>query len=227
MMGMRMRPGGYFRLEKSVEVSKKVEVAVEKKIEMTQAIRKSVRNFVFNETLGLLWVVRGTKYEPQAICPKCQHEFKGYEVVQGFRRDPLDYDTTCPNCNHRFQPRVVFFENDQRVDLPFVCASQVLGQLRGKEDLAPAELSRQYPAVYRSAIIHWGSVSAAFQKIHTKYSFKEKIDWKGKIMPFLGRLPDTVIARVVEVSPTTIRRLRQKHDIVAFSAQRIAQKEKF
>jgi hypothetical protein len=68
----------------------------------------------------------------------------------------------------------------------------------------------EYPAIYRSAIMHHGGIRQAFEKVGIQYTFEEISDWKNKICPFLGRLTDTIIAECVDVPVSTIRAIRRK-----------------
>jgi hypothetical protein len=97
-----------------------------------------------------------------------------------------------------------------QIELPFYCDCQTLAQLHGKEMLQPEQFAREHPAIYRSAIIHHGGIRRAFEKIGIQYVFEEIGDWKNKIRPFLGCLPDTIIAECVDVSVGTIRTIRRK-----------------
>lgn len=191
---------------------------------LTTILIQEVRSIMFSLSLQLIEKIRGETYYPSARCPTCGYKLEDFEIVKGFRSDPLDFNTTCPKCKYRFQPRLICFAHTGiKIELPFICASQVLHSLRSKYHLAPDKISRDYPGDYRSAIVHWGSLTAAFAKININYHFKEVAGWKQKIMPFLGRLPDHQIARAVEVSPSTIRRLRIKNKISACSLTKIAE----
>jgi len=212
MMGMGFSQRQEPRIEQSMEQKLSTELIQE------------VRGIMFGKLLQLIEIIRGENYNPTGCCPNCGYKLEEYEIIKGFRSDPLDFNTTCPKCKHRFQPKLICFAHTGiQIELPFICASQVLHSLKGKEILAPDEIAREYPGDYRSAIVHWGSLKAAFAKIGIAYRFKEVADWKQKIMPFLGRLPDRQIARAVEVSPGTIRRLRIKNKISACSLAKIAE----
>lgn len=95
--------------------------------------------------------------------------------------------------------------------------------MKGKEHLSPAELSRQHPAIYRSAIVHHGSIRGSFAKLGITYKFEEIFNWENKVTAFLGRLPDTIIAECVEVSTSVIRRMRQKLKIPAYMKKHAGQ----
>jgi hypothetical protein len=61
----------------------------------------------------------------------------------------------------------------------------------------------------RSALVHFGSLSAAFAKVGIEYTAEaeKRKGWQDRIATFLGRVPDTLIAEVVGVSVTTVRNI--------------------
>ena len=170
--------------------------------------------------LDLVGILREERYEPQATCPSCSRKMTPAEIVRGFSRDPKDFTTRCSGCGCRFEPHLVCFGDGTRVELPFYCDCQTLDQLPGKEKLPPAELARLHPGVYRSAIIHHGGVRSAFEKMGIVYPFEEISDWRNKIQPFLGRLPDTTIASCVHTSAKVIRLLRTKAGVSRFTIKK-------
>lgn len=97
----------------------------------------------------------------------------------------------------------------------------MLAQLDDKKNMSPVDFMKNHPALYHSAIVHFGSLKEAFRKVGIEYRFKEKRDWKNKITTFLGQLPDTVIAIIVNVSVDTIRRMRVKLGIPKYSRRRM------
>lgn len=159
--------------------------------------------------LQLVEALRGERYEPQARCPACNRKLTPVEIIRGFNQDPQDYTTRCSGCGHRFAPSLICFGNGSEIVLPFFCDAQTLAQMHGKETLAPEVFAREHPAIYRSAVVHHGGVRSAFAKIGIAYPFEEVSDWKTKIAPFLGRMPDTIIAECVHQPPRAIRRLRR------------------
>ncbi|TSC67085.1 MAG: hypothetical protein G01um101472_533 [Parcubacteria group bacterium Gr01-1014_72] len=186
-------------------------------LELSQAHRLSLRLAL----IGELWDER---YEPQAVCPKCRRALTPTEIIGGFNQDPNDFTTECTGCCHRFPPELVCFGNASRVVLPFFCDSQTLHQLSGKERLSPKQLASEHPAIFRSAVIHHGSVRRAFERIGIRYPFEEIADWKDKVRGFLGRLPDTIIAECVDVSVKVIRLMRRELGIARFNP-RLAMEE--
>ena len=82
--------------------------------------------------------------------------------------------------------------------------------------LTPDELLKNNPAVYRSSIVHHGGIREAFEKIGIKYEFPENYNWRAKVIPFLGELPDKDIAEIVDVTVHQIRSLRKKHGVERF-----------
>jgi|TARA_B100001964_G_C14181824_1_gene576660 hypothetical protein len=192
-------------------------VRVEQSAKLTAEQRASAEARVLGIRLELIQALRGEKYEPNATCPRCNRKLTPLEIIKGFNNDPNDFTTCCSACRHRFEPRLVCFVDGARIEVAFYCNSQTLEQLRGKENLSPKELCGKFPAIYRSAIIHNGSVKRSFKKMGIDYLFEEVSVWKNKIKPFLGRLPDTVIANYVNVSSSTIGAMRKKLGIARYS----------
>lgn len=188
---------------------------------MTQSQRLLVRDRIAMLQISLGGALIGERFQPDARCPSCSKKMNAGEILAGFNRDPQDFTTKCPKCGHRFAPHLIAFGNGSQIELAFYCPSQVLGMLSGHENLAPDEFARLHPAVYRSAIAHYGTLRNAFAQKGVAYPFTEADGWRAKIRPFLGKLPDTTIARAVNVSPGTVRRLRAKRHIKAFSRKKL------
>lgn len=126
-----------------------------------------------------------------------------------------------PGAGAVFEPRLIcFIGKASQIEIPFFCEMQTLAQLNGKENLSPEELDRQYPGVYRSAIVHQGSISRAFAKIGIDYPFEEISDWRTKVVPFLGRMRDTLIADCANAPVSAIRAMRRKLGISRFTLEK-------
>jgi hypothetical protein len=184
-------------------------------LRLTVKQRLAVQTQKLKLRLELLQVVRAERYEPHAVCPRCTRRLTPLEILHGFNRDPNDYTTKCPNCGHRFAPQLISFGEGSRMELPFLCGAQTLAQLPGLEMIPQSGLKRTSPSIYHSALYHFGSLKSAFKKIGVDYRCEEVADWRDKIRPFLGKLPDTVIAVCADVSPSAIRRMRAKLKISA------------
>lgn len=185
---------------------------------LTQEQRLSIQSQQLGLRIELAGELRGERYEPTASCFECGRKLTPGEILQGFNDNPHDFTTRCSGCGHRFEPKLVCFSGRSTLELPFFCDIQTLDQLPGKENLSPEQLSRLHPAIYRAAIIHHGTIRKAFKEIGINYEFKEIPEWKNKVTAFLGRLPDTVIAKCVNVPATTIRSMRKKLNIDRYTA---------
>lgn len=172
--------------------------------------QETAQEHIFSLRMELIHALRGERYKPQGICPSCRRKLTPTEIIAGFNQDPSDFTTLCTGCGTRFAPLLICFGKELNIELPFYCATQTLAQMRGKENLPPEEFSWRHPAVYRSAIVHHGGVRQAFAEIGIRYEFEEVHDWRNKIRPFLGRLPDTVIAKYANVSAGVIGAMRRK-----------------
>lgn len=187
---------------------------VKQEVKLEQAVKVE---YILSARLALIQALRGEKYEPKAKCPECGRRLTAVEIIRGFNQDPYDFTTRCTRCGFRFEPRLICFHGEGRLELPFYCDSQALHQLRGLQNLTAEELAAKHPAVYRSSIVHHGGIRQAFAKIGIDYQQEEIHDWKNKIKPFLGKMPDTIIAECVDVSVNVIRRIRKKLGIERFT----------
>lgn len=106
-------------------------------------------------------------------------------------------------------------------ELPFYCATQVLAQLSGLENFTPDQIQVNHAAIYHSVRVHHGNFRVAFEKIGIQYPFETVTNWKERVGEFLGKLPDTVIAEVVDVPVKTLRNLRNSLGIPSFSKREL------
>lgn len=186
-------------------------------------IRHKLEQEVLALRLELVGLIRGVIYRPQAICPECRRSMMPLEILQGFRIDPNDFTTACSGCGHRFEPKLVFTEDASSGTIPYYCPSQVLPMLVGKDGLPPEELRRLHPAVYHSTVVHHGSLRRGFRQAGLTYPHDEVTDWATKIVGFLGKLPDTEIAKAVDQPVKRIGRLRRQKGIAPYSKRRAAE----
>ncbi len=171
--------------------------------------------------LMLVQIIRNEEYEPLGVCPRCGHKLSLREILEGFNDDPADFDTTCSFCEERFRALLRCRTPSGYMELDFICPQQVLANLEGKEGFLPGHILRTNTSVYYSALIHFGTLGAAFKDLGKKYPFQEMKPWKNKVASFLGRLPDTEIADIVGVSSQTVGRLRKKIGIPRFSKKSV------
>jgi hypothetical protein len=191
---------------------------------LTHEQRHFVRQEVFARRTNLLGDVRGGEYKPKATCPGCSYHLEPLEIVDGFLPDPANYTTKCPKCRTRFAPQIVWrFSDLGQSELPFYCAVQVLPKLHGLEVLSPADIEKECPAVYHSALVHYGTLCNAFKKAGIQYGFQNVLDWKEKVRGYLGKLPDTVIAEIVDVSVRAVLIFRNSLGIDPFSRRELAE----
>jgi len=111
------------------------------------------------------------------------------------------------------------------MELPFYCATQVLAQLNGLQELPPEEIQKEHPAIYHSVRVHHGNFRIAFEKIGIQYRFETVTNWKEKVRDFLGKLPDTVVAEVVDMPVRQVRKLRNDLGIEVFRVRNIIPEE--
>lgn len=192
---------------------------IEQRIHLTMEARAEM---ILTGKLALLQILTLTTYNPVGVCPKCNYKLSKMEILKGFNRDPNDYTTLCVRCKHRFEPRLITYGRTGGAELPFYCLFQAVEQLRRiGNSVSPDVISKDHPAVYHSLIVHCGTIKAAFERIGFPYPFKERFkekeDWKEKILPFLGQMPDAVIADCTGLSSSTIGRVRKREKIPSFT----------
>ncbi|MBT6691300.1 hypothetical protein HOB10_03140 [Candidatus Parcubacteria bacterium] len=189
------------------------------RLNLTQTQRLDLHQHLFGLRLELVGRLHDEHYTPQAKCSGCSYNLKLVEILHGFRDDPDDITTECPKCQRRFTPSLIAHGRfGTKVILSFYCSEQTLARLDANID--PATYKKTHPAIYRSVLFHFGSLRQAFASQGREYSFKESFEWAEKVEPFLGRLPDTEIARCANVPVGKIRRLRRKFDIPVFTKRR-------
>ncbi len=187
-------------------------------LRLTQTQRLLVQEHAIGIRLQLIEALRDINFQPRGDCPHCFRKMTPAEIVRGFSRDPNDYTTECSGCHKRFEPKLIAQGTYQsRIELPFYCSMQTLEQLRHIEPLETEQFARQHAAIYNSAVFHHGGLRQAYAKIGVQFPFEEVPDWKRKIESFLGRVPDTLIATVVDKSVKAIRTLRNQLGIPPYN----------
>lgn len=207
---MSMRQTHALKQEQRLELAQR--------LEQNQLLVANRRHVVFQD---LLFRIRGEHYQPTATCPKCSTVLQPAEIIKGFTTDPNDFTTECPHCKTRFETTMLSRQGAVSVEFRFYCASQTLGRLRGKEGLTLEELKKgELLPIYQSAVYHFGSVTNAFKQLNLQYRFERLERWETKVHPFLGRLPDSEIASVVNVLPECITKMRREFKIKLYSPRR-------
>lgn len=167
--------------------------------------------------LDLIQTLRLEPCTVKATCPTCYHSLDADEINKGFSDDPNDFKTQCPCCRTRFAATIVCLPDGiMKMELPFMCAGQVLYRMRDLGHLQPDEIAGKHQAVYRGAILHFRSLAAAFRQVGVNYGKIELRDREVKVKPFLGQMPDAMIAEIMNVSESYIRRLRIKYEIPTY-----------
>lgn len=166
--------------------------------------------------LELLLALYDERYVPTGNCPQCSRKLTAKEILEGFNDNPTDYTTCCTGCNYRFEPKLICFGKAANIELPFYCPNQALHQLGKLASENPDAIKKENPAVYRSILVHHGSLKSAFKSINIDYQFDEVPEWKDKVVPFLGKMQDTVIASATGQPVHKVRQFRNHLKIKAF-----------
>jgi len=167
--------------------------------------------------LWLLEVLRKEKYTPVAGCPVCGFSLNHLQIMHGFNNDVNDVTTGCPKCKARFRPALIYKGTAVSVELTFYCPAQTLDRIGIHVSRSPDDFCQKDASLYRSAITHFGTLRAAFAKISMRYEFDEVTEWKTKVQPFLGKMPDTVIADFCGAPVSAVSKLRKFLGIQKYS----------
>ena len=205
----------------SMSMSHRQENRLDQRLEQKQLLAQTARELQIASLdlrISLRQELLGGSYRPQAVCPACEHKLTPLEIMEGFNNDPNDFTTKCPLCGKRFMAQLILPLPGGNIELIFYCRVQVLARLTLMHLLSPEQIAQQYPSEYRSAVMHFGNLHEAFGILGIEYQFpRAALDWRNKVLAFVGKLPDPEIARVAGVSATTIRRWRQQHKIPAYN----------
>lgn len=181
---------------------------------MSQRVAQSV---MLRLRLALVCALREERFEPEGVCPACQKRLTPIEILKGFLSDPLDITTQCPSCGTRFNANLRWRDSYSSVLIPFICSAQTLFQLSGKQGVPVEDLKKENPGAVYSALIHFGGLQQAFRAMGEVYAHSDLPTWEHKVVPFLGNLPDTVIAKVVGTTARRIAKLRRERGVPPFT----------
>jgi hypothetical protein len=188
---------------------------------LTLIQKLAVKEVLAGLGIELAGALVGVKYKPKNYCPSCNKDLTLAQILNGYAPgEPENLQTRCPYCESKFVANLV----SNYINLIWYCPDQTLYALEGKQNLTPAQILAWNPSVYHSAVTHFGSVrNAFFKKGFTNYKHKEILEWEKRVAPFLGRLPDTDIARIVGVCTKKISGMRKKLGVMAFSKRELAE----
>lgn len=207
-----MHLGMSFSMSPSLRQTQRMEMRQSLSLEQRMEI-KSKQTMLLIELAGSL---RGERYVPLAKCPKCFRELQPHEILGGFNNDVNDFTTRCTGCGCRFEPRLICFGDTSQIEIPFFCGVQAQDRLQQASHMPPADIAREYPGEYRSAVVHYGTLKAMYKSLGVEYTHPELEGWRAKAQPFLGRMPDTVIANAVNVKVGVITRMRKLAKVKAY-----------
>lgn len=171
----------------------------------------------------LVEAIHGEQYTPKATCPRCDHALTDLEIMRGFNDNPRDYTTGCPKCKRRFLARLQRSTHGIKVEMAYYCPMQTLDQMRDLVNVPLEALRTTYASVYNSAVVHFGGIRQAFTKLGITYIHQVDPSWKQQVAPFLGKMADTVIAELIGVSVSAVRKLRWGMGIDAYSKREAAE----
>lgn len=148
-----------------------------------------------------------------AKCPMCGLEMNKSQRILSYTTDPTNIKTRCFRCRSFYQAYIQLGENRYVL----YAKKHIIFRLRDLWSKTPEEICKIHPSFYHSCIYNYGNLTKAFQSAKIKYTFVENEEWKEKVIQFLGKLTDKVIADVVGVEPAIISKMRRANgDIPKF-----------
>lgn len=193
----------------SIGLSLHVSQRQERSQQLTHAQRIAVQTKQLKRLRSLTGALNGGRFTPKATCPSCGRGLKDAEIMRGFLDDPRDFTTQCPRCKHRFAPRLVRHTAASTIEVALFCPQQTLDQLKALQDLPVTEIEAKHAGVYHSALLHFGGLAQAFKRAGFTYAHAADLDWKKAAKRFVGKLADTVIARLVGATAAAVGKLRR------------------
>lgn len=155
----------------------------------------------------LISALHSPKYTIKAICGECRMSISLPNILHGFGSNPDDNTIQCSRCNARVWPTLRTSYSFAYGKMPFFGKEQVLKELSGAylELYDPDTLCSKQPAVYRSALIHFGSLRRAFSRINVEYRQGPVRDWESRLAVFLGCVSPVVIAGIANVTVSDVK----------------------
>lgn len=148
------------------------------KFEPEQKIGRNCRSREKNSECKIAEVLKCTKIEPKAVCPKCEYELSDEEIAKGWREDPLDYTTQCPECGHRFNAVLILQDPNKQTlgSHTYLCEIQLFHKIEMIHLIKLDEPDDEYmlsehPNVFWNMIKHFRSFKSA-KKQYEQYAQK-------------------------------------------------------
>ncbi len=182
------------------------------------------KKIVWRRQRELVEAITGKKFTISCVCRNttCAHSYTEWEIVNWFDVD--GFTVECPKCGWHSEPRLTVDFGDggnrKRIECQLYGPGLVLERLPVVLKSPPWDFA-EYSAICNSAVVHFGGLKQACAQLGIERSFGPGPDWRDRIDPFLGRLPDTVMARLLDTSPRFMRRWRRNQRIAPFDPGRV------
>lgn len=204
----------------------RISQSMKQTLRLTQAQRLVIKSQLIQLRFSLRDAVHQQRLEPKAQCP-CGRQLTVIEILKGFTDNPADITTKCPACKTRFNAQLyTTLGLASTMYLTFYCPVQTTDNLRGFGTLDFEAIKKEFPAVFYSALVHFGTLHNAFKQIDIDYPEDPKpASWQERVEGFLGKLSDGDIAEIVGVAKKEITSLRRKQKIPAFKQRSLLEEE--
>lgn len=168
---------------------------------------------ILTTELQLISAATGLTYTIQARCPFCYREYSLVETLDSFSADPQIKGNKCSGCLRRFIP-ILLVDNKA---FPLIGPKQVLQEIKDGfyNDILLLEENQK---LYHSAVVQFGSVFEALEAANHRLNLeRQHPQWRVIASPYLGKLSDLRMARILGVSAKMVGDFRRKQGIKPFS----------
>ncbi len=185
--------------------------------------RQRVDSHQFALCQDLREAIGESEFFPQTACPSpgCLGMADPVQSLEWIRAGMPETPVRCLVCTapillRPYLRRAGFFAGSA-MELPLYRAEEALERLQVQAETPFSTLRSEHGGLYHSTILQFGGLREGFARIGVAYADAVALDWRVQVEPFLGALPDAVIARIVGAPVGEIRKRRQRTGKPAFT----------
>jgi hypothetical protein len=178
--------------------------------------RRSIQRAIFTARLELIGKVYNLPFTLQTKCDLCARTMPALDVISAMMCDLATGTVPCTTTRHTRIGRVQPFLTVRERTLPLGSVKYFKENLTVLSRISPRFIRETYPVDFLAAHIFFGNLPRAFSYAGIDYPHKESVAWQEVIDPFLGKVPDEIIATCVGVVRRTICKYRDKKRIPPF-----------
>lgn len=187
------------------------------------------RRFVFDLRMELIRRLHELQFELYTKCHACDAWFSSYNAIQQLKekKNHAKNFVECRECGEKIHPFLVYRSRSVKGNCYLGSVEQLGKNLEQLADRSPKDIKDHHTAVFLAALIYYGGdLGYAAAACPAKVTYVDNTvipDWREKVLPFLGKMPDKMIALAVRVSRTDFGGYRGSQKIQPFSWSKLAE----